>query len=136
MIPLSNNEKEGDKMSDFGYNLNVALVVKDDGKYHVGLNYDGSDGTKFDTEIEADSETELYRKMTEQIHEGILKAMLGEEEEEKPEETEEELTQDEYNESLLKVVQKLDETVDRMEQRLDKLERGRGYYHRRSPIVW
>lgn len=122
-------------MSDFGYNLNVALVVKDDGKYHVGLNYDGSDGTKFDTEIEADSEAELYRKMTEQIHEGILKAMLGEEEEKKPEEkTEEELTQDEYNEALLKVVQKLDETVDRMEQRLDRLERSRSF--RRSPIIW
>lgn len=121
-------------MSDFGYNLNVALVIKDDGKYHVGLNYDGSDGTKFDTEIEADSEVELYRKMTEQIHEGILKAMLGEEEEEKPEETEEELTQDEYNEALLKVVQKLDETVDRMEQRLDRLEHSRSF--RRSPIVW
>lgn len=134
MIPLSNNEKEGDRMSDFGYNLNMALVIKDDGKYHVGLNYDGSDGTKFDTEIEADSEAELYRKMTEQIHEGILKAMLGGEEEEEPEETEEELTQDDYNEALLKVVQKLDETVDRMEQRLDKLERGRGF--RRSPIVW
>ena len=29
-------------MSDFGYNLNVALVIKDDGKYHVGLNYDGT----------------------------------------------------------------------------------------------
>lgn len=122
-------------MSDFGYNLNVALVVKDDGKYHVGLNYDGSDGTKFDTEIEADSEAELYRKMTEQIHEGILKAMLGEEEEKKPEEkTEEELTQDEYNEALLKVVQKLDETVDRMEHRLDRLEHSRSF--RRSPIVW
>lgn len=124
-------------MSDFGYNLNVALVIKDDGKYHVGLNYDGSDGTKFDTEIEADSEAELYQKMTEQIHDGIMKAMLGEDEEpEKEDEEEEQLTQDEYNEALLKVVQKLDETVDRMEQRLDKLERGRGYYHRRSPIVW
>lgn len=135
MIPLNSNEKEGDRMSDFGYNLNVALVIKDDGKYHVGLNYDGSDGTKFDTEIEADSEAELYRKMTEQIHDGIMKAMLGEKEEEEPEETEEQFTQDEYNEALLKVVQKLDETVDRMEQRLDKLERGRGYY-RRSPIIW
>lgn len=134
MIPLNRNEKEGDRMSDFGYNLNVALVVKDDGKYHVGLNYDGSDGTKFDTKIEADSEAELYRKMTEQIHEGILKAMLGGEEEEEPEETEEKITQDDYNEALLKVVQKLDETVDRMEQRLDKLERSRGF--RRSPIVW
>ena len=123
-------------MSDFGYNLNVALVIKDDGKYHVGLNYDGSDGTKFDTEIEADSEAELYQKMTEQIHDGIMKAMLGEKEEEEPEETEENPTQDEYNKALLKVVQKLDKTVDRMEQRLDKLERGRGYYHRRSPIVW
>lgn len=121
-------------MSDFGYNLNVALVVKDDGKYHVGLNYDGSDGTKFDTEIEADSEAELYRKMTEQIHEGILKAMLGGEEEEEPEKTEEEITQDEYNEALLSVVEKLNETVDRMEHRLDKLERSRGY--RRSPIIW
>lgn len=121
-------------MSDFGYNLNVALVVKDDGKYHVGLNYDGSDGTKFDTEIEADSEAELYRKMTEQIHEGILKAMLGEEEEKEPEETEEGPTQDEYNEALLKVVQKFDETVDRMEQRLDRLEHSRSF--RRSPIVW
>lgn len=120
-------------MSDFGYNLNVALVVKDDGKYHVGLNYDGSDGTKFDTEIEADSEVELYQKMTEQIHNGLMEAMLGEKEEE-PEETEEEITQDEYNEALLKVVQKLDETVDRMEHRLDKLERSRGY--RRSPIIW
>lgn len=136
MIPLNSNEKEGDRMSDFGYNLNVALVIKDDGKYHVGLNYDGSDGTKFDTEIEADSEAELYQKMTEQIHDGIMKAMLGEKEEEEPKETEEQFTQDEYNEALLKVVQKLDETVDRMEQRLDKLERGRGYFHRRSPIVW
>ena len=75
--------------------------------------------------------------MTEQIHDGIMKAMLGEDEEpEKEEEEEEQLTQDEYNKALLKVVQKLDKTVDRMEQRLDKLERGRGYYHRRSPIVW
>lgn len=136
MIPPNSNEKEGDRMSDFGYNLNVALVIKDDGKYHVGLNYDGSDGTKFNTEIEADSEAELYQKMTEQIHDGIMKAMLGEKEEEEPEETEEQFTQDEYNEALLKVVQKLDETVDRMEQRLDKLEHGRGYFHRRSPIVW
>lgn len=136
MIPLNSNEKEGDRMSDFGYNLNVALVIKDDGKYHVGLNYDGSDGTKFDTEIKADSEAELYQKMTEQIHDGIMKAMFGEKEEEEPEETEEQFTRDEYNEALLKVVQKLDETVDRMEQRLDKLERGRGYFHRRSPIVW
>lgn len=134
MRPLNNNEKEGDIMSDFGYNLNLALVIKDDGKYHVGLNYDGSDGTKFDTEIEADSEAELYQKMTEQIHNGLMEAMLGETEEE-PEETEEEISQDEYNEALLKVVEKLNETVDRMEHRLDKLERSRGYY-RRSPILW
>lgn len=134
MRPLDNNEKEGDRMSDFGYNLNLALVIKDDGKYHVGLNYDGSDGTKFDTEIEADSEVELYQKMTEQIHNGLMSAMLGEKEEE-PEETEEEISQDEYNEALLKVVEKLNETVGRMEHRLDKLERSRPY-HRRSPIIW
>lgn len=134
MRPLNNNEKEGDRMSDFGYNLNLALVIKDDGKYHVGLNYDGSDGTKFDTEIEADSEVELYQKMTEQIHNGLMEAMLGKKEEE-PEETEEEISQDEYNEALLSVVEKLNETVDRMEHRLDKLERSRGYY-RRSPILW
>lgn len=133
MRPLNNNEKEGDRMSDFGYNLNLALVIKDDGKYHVGLNYDGSDGTKFDTEIEAESEAELYQKMTEQIHNGLMEAMLGEKEEE-PEETEEELTHDEYNEALLKVVEKLNKTVDRMEHRLDKLERSRTY--RRSPILW
>lgn len=133
MRPLNDNEKEGDRMSDFGYNLNLALVIKDDGKYHVGLNYDGSDGTKFDTEIEADSEVELYQKMTEQIHNGLMEAMLGEKEEE-PEETEEEIRQDEYNEALLSVVEKLNETVDRMERRLDKLERSRAY--RRSPIIW
>ena len=133
MIPLSSNEKEGDRMSDFGYNLNVALVIKDDGKYHVGLNYDGSDGTKFDTEIEADSEVELYQKMTEQIHDGIMKAMLGEGESEEEEKEEEQCFQDEYNEALLKVVQKLDETVDRMEQRLNRLERSTA---RRGRIVW
>lgn len=120
-------------MSDFGYNLNVALVVKDNGKYHVGLNYDGSDGTKFDTEIEADSEVELYQKMTEQIHDGIMKAMLGEGESEEEEKEEEQCSQDEYNEALLKVVQKLDETVDRMEQRLNRLERSTV---RRGRIVW
>ena len=133
MIPLSSNEKEGDRMSDFGYNLNVALVIKDDGKYHVGLNYDGSDGTKFDTEIEADSEVELYQKMTEQIHDGIMKAMLGEGESEEEEKEEEQCFQDEYNDALLNVVQKLDETVDRMEQRLNRLERSTA---RRGRIVW
>lgn len=121
-------------MTDFGYNLNMALVADEEGKYHVGLNYDGSDGTKFNTEIEADSEEELYREMTKQIQNAIMKAMLGEEESEEKEEKKEQVSQDEYNEALLSVVRKLDETVDRMEQRLNRLERSRTY--RRSPIVW
>lgn len=121
-------------MSDFGYNLNVALVVKEDGKYHVGLNYDGSDGTKFDTEIEAASEEELYRKMTEQIHDGIMKAFLGNTEDTEKTEDTEQPDSDDYNSALLQVVKKLDETVDHMEQRLDRLERSRSF--RRSPIIW